>query len=219
MLCFYYPINLHVKNGNVDEEYMELLTTYYDCMLSKFKDNAKEAADLRLGFQEILEEGFEYSEDARFQKPTDEDGIEQFYTATANDHVVYDLDGYILYARQRMIQCSGCWKTLETSKDKLPEGFFATALVDLRDRGGLRWATPDFYLTIIPLLKKTLDDHLESAEGYVQFNSTPKQVYYVPQRSNFSFINDSDEKVGFHYYNYILNSQLIFCTGLTTRSV
>ncbi len=94
MLCIYYSINFHVKNGNVDEEYMELLTTCHGCMLSKFKDNVKEAADLRLGFQEILEKGFEYNRCSFKKKPTtNENGTEQFYTATANDHVVYDLAG------------------------------------------------------------------------------------------------------------------------------
>lgn len=39
MLCIYYPVNFHVKNGNVDEDYMRLLTSYHDCMLSKFKEN------------------------------------------------------------------------------------------------------------------------------------------------------------------------------------
>jgi hypothetical protein len=70
MLCIYYPVNFHVKNGNVDEEYMRPLTSYHDCMLSKFKENVKEAADLRLGFQEILQEGFQYLEKFPHGQPT-----------------------------------------------------------------------------------------------------------------------------------------------------
>ena len=62
MLCIYYPINFHAKKGNVDEEYMNLLTSYHDCMLAKFKENVKEAVNLKLGFQEILEEGLQYGE-------------------------------------------------------------------------------------------------------------------------------------------------------------
>ena len=123
MLCIYYPINFHVKNANVDEERMQLLTSYRDCMLAKFKENVTEANDLRLGLQEILEDGLAYGDDnISYRIPSFyEDGSEQY--DTANDHIVYDLAGYLLHARQHMIQCSECWKTLSTSKENLPGDF------------------------------------------------------------------------------------------------
>ncbi len=60
-------------------------------MLAKFKENIKEAADLRMGFQEMLEEGFKYGDESvAFHIPTiNENGIEEF--DAVNDHVVYDL--------------------------------------------------------------------------------------------------------------------------------
>ncbi len=66
-----------------------------------------------------------------------------------------------------MIQCAECWKALATSKDKLLERFFATVLVDLRDRGGFRWVTPDFCLKI-SAVEKIVDGHFDKAEGYVK---------------------------------------------------
>lgn len=142
MLCIYYPVNFHVKNGNVDEDYMRLLTSYHDCMLSKFKENVKEAADLRLGFQEILQEGFQYLEKFPLGQPKANSEFSEEYD-TANDHIVYDLSGYILYARSKMIKCHECWKTLETTKDKLPGDFLASGFLDVKDRGRLKWATPN----------------------------------------------------------------------------
>ena len=167
MLCIYYPVNFHVKNGNVDEDYMSLLTSYHDCMLSKFKENVKEAADLRLGFQEILPEGFQYLEKFPFGQPTANSEFSEEYD-TANDHIVYDLSGYILYARSKMIKCHDCWKTLETTKDKLPGDFLASGFLDVKDRGRLKWATPNLYYTI-SAVELILDEHFKTAnKGYLR---------------------------------------------------
>lgn len=166
MLCIYYPVNFHVKNGNVDEDYMSLLTSYHDCMLSKFKENVKEAADLRHGFQEILQEGFQYLEKFPFGQPTANSEFSEEYD-TANDHIVYDLSGYILYARSKMIKCHDCWKTLETTKDKLPGDFLASGFLDVKDRGRLKWATPNLYYTI-SAVELILDEHFKTAKGYLK---------------------------------------------------
>ena len=61
---------------------------------------------------------------------------------------MYDLASYLLHARKRLLNCSECLETLETTKDTLPGDFLENALVDLRDRGGLKWATPNLYFTI-----------------------------------------------------------------------
>jgi hypothetical protein len=170
MLCIYYPINFHAKKGNVDEEYMNLLTSYHDCMLAKFKENVEESANLKPGFQEILEEGLQYSENTSgyswYQKSkVNDEGHEEF--DTTNDHIVYDLASYLLHARKRLLNCSECLETLETTKDKLPGDFLENALVDLRDRGGLKWATPNLYFTISGV-EEILDQHFKTAEGYIK---------------------------------------------------
>lgn len=167
MLCTYYPVNFHVKNGNVDEEYMQLLTNYHDCMLAKFKDNVKEGANLRLGFQEILEEEFEYAEQNSCYRIStiNEHGFELF--DTANDPIVYDLAVYILHARQKMIQWTECWETLATTKDELPGDFLENSLSDLRDRGGFRCVTSKFFFTLSAVVN-VLDDHFKLAKGYVK---------------------------------------------------
>jgi hypothetical protein len=65
------------------------------CQNSK---KTSEAAVLRLGFQEILQEGFQYLENFPLGQPTANSEFSEEYD-TANDHIVYDLSGYILYAR------------------------------------------------------------------------------------------------------------------------
>lgn len=146
---------------------MELLTSYRDFMIAKFKENVKEANDFRLGLQEILEDGLAHGDEKIcYRIPTFyEDGIEQF--DTTNDHIVNDLAGYILHARQRMIQCKDCWKTLATSKENLPGDFLENAYTDFKDRGCLKWATPNFYYTI-SAVEKILDDQFKKTESYVK---------------------------------------------------
>lgn len=92
MLCIYYPINFQIKNGNVDEENMRLLTSYKDCMLNKFRANVKEAENLRLGFQEILEDCLQYSDNANDWNPEQEDDSCTEFDTT-NEHIIYDLCG------------------------------------------------------------------------------------------------------------------------------
>ena len=125
---------------------------------------------MKLGFQEILEEGLQYGENTseyswyRKSKVNDE-GRDEF--DTTNDHIVYDLASYFLHARKRLLNCSKCLETLETTKDKLPGDFLENALVDLRDRGGLKWATPNLYFTI-SAVEEILDQHFKTAEGYIK---------------------------------------------------
>lgn len=145
---------------------MKLLTTYHDCMLAKFKENVQEAANLRQGFQEILEEGLQYGENACYRQSNfNDEGQEEF--DTTNDHIVYDLASYLLHARSRILNCNACLETLETTKDKLPGDFLENALVDLRDRGGLKWATPNLFYTI-SAVEGILDQHFHKAEGYIK---------------------------------------------------
>ena len=71
MLCIYYPINCHIKNGNVvDEESMRLLTSFKGGMFENFKMNVMEAADHRQEMREILKYGIKYfdvSSDTSFE--------------------------------------------------------------------------------------------------------------------------------------------------------
>lgn len=46
------------------------------------------------------------------------------------------------------------------SKENLPGDFLENALTDLKDRGSLMWATPNFYF-IISAVEQILDEHFE----------------------------------------------------------
>ena len=145
---------------------MRLLTSYLDCMLSKFKETVKEAADLRLAFQEIIQEGFQYLEKFPHGQPTTNSEFTKEYD-TANGHTVYDLSEYILYARSTMIKCNDCSKTLETTEKKLPGDFLESAFVDVKDRGCLKWATPNLYYTLLAV-ELILGEHFKTAKVYLK---------------------------------------------------
>lgn len=87
--------------------------------------------------------------------------------ATANNSIIYDFCGILLHARQGMIKCNDCWKTLQTTKDKVPKKFMNSGLVAIRDRGGLKWGTEMLFQTI-KAVEQILDEHFESGDGYVR---------------------------------------------------
>lgn len=156
-----------MKKGNVDEEeYIRLLTTYEECMIAKFKENTKEPAKLRLGFKEILEDGLQYEEQIQNLETTPDD-VYDFEDGNVKDHIVYNLCGYLLHARGKMVKCQECRDTIKTTKEKLPEKFLNHALVNIRNRGGLKWITPELFHTI--LAEETiLDEHFNNKSAYLK---------------------------------------------------
>lgn len=166
MLCIYYPINYQIKNGNVDNDNdMTLLTSYKECMLQKFKQNTEEAKNLKLEMMEILEENFTYTNDEE-DAVLKENEVTEEQNSTSH-HITYDLCGFLLHARQSMITCKDCWKSLQVKKEDLPKEFVNDVLVRQRDCGGLKWASPNLFTTI-KTVEKILDEHFETPLGYVR---------------------------------------------------
>jgi len=167
MLCIYYPISDVINKGNIsNEERMELLESYSKCMNSNFKDLTKEAKDRRKDLQDILLNNLTF-------KSLDASSSLIEAGQTVCDKIVYDLCGYLLYARCSLIykmtnNCEACLSSLVTKKQLLPETFYAGELVAVRERyGGLKYCTPNMF-TLFTYVEKCLQEHLDSDQAYVR---------------------------------------------------
>jgi hypothetical protein len=106
MLCVYYPTKVAIKNANVDqEERMELLSSYKDCMANRFKKNQQAIDKFKTQLKDSLMNGICYASLDSVDLPAD--------TRTA--HIVYYLCGYVLHSCRKIITCDECKSTLETT--------------------------------------------------------------------------------------------------------
>ncbi|KZR96888.1 Uncharacterized protein APZ42_008527, partial [Daphnia magna] len=60
-------------------------------------------------------------------------------------HTVYNLCGYLLHARSHLLTCDVCRVTLETEEELLREDFYYHTLTSLKNKGGLKFCTPDMF--------------------------------------------------------------------------
>lgn len=108
MLCVYYPTKTTLSCTNLEDQPMSLLTSYKDSMLHRFKKDQKETKQKKEAQQDRLAKGIQilYS------------NVNNIGTYNAYiDDVVYDLAGYLLYARCKMVGlCSECWRNLESDE-------------------------------------------------------------------------------------------------------
>lgn len=125
MISVYYPTREITRNrANVDQlEQIKLLTTYKENMLDRFKADEKETKKRRDGFTIKLAKGIQF---------LDYDAQNESYDKYL-EHVVYDLSGYMLHTRRKLIgKCDGCWKSLLTSDQLKPDSFYGDKLVVLK---------------------------------------------------------------------------------------
>ena len=170
MLCIYYPLSDVVKRGNITpEERMTLLESYSHCMKHNFKEITKEAADRRKDLQDILLKNLCFKSESENNSSTSAiNGCE-----TSTDNIVYDLCGYLLYARSNMIakltdSCKNCTAKLETKRDLLPKDFYAGKLVEIRERyGGLKYCTTIMF-EAFKEIEKQIQRHLQSENAYLR---------------------------------------------------
>ena len=161
MLSVYYPTREITRNrANVDKsEQMKLLTTYKENMLNRFKADEKETKRRRDGLKSKLAKGITFLDyDAQNEKSYDK------YL----EHVVYDLAGYMLHARRKLIgNCDGCWKSLLTNDQLKPDSFYGDKLVVLKSKGGLKSPTKNMFAVILEV-EKILIKHFASADAYIR---------------------------------------------------
>lgn len=126
-----------LKSANVEDDRMTLLTCYKDCMLNKFKANQKEAKTRKDELKDRLAKGLSI-----INGEVHKIGAYNTYI----DHVVYDLSGYLIHARRKRIEnCKECMDTLITKEDIPNDSEYPDNLVILRDKGGLKKVTQNFF--------------------------------------------------------------------------
>ncbi len=140
MLSVYYPTKVCLRNGNVTlQERMHLLTTYKGNMIRGLKDNVKAAHQLREDLKDKLMRGLCY--DAVLKNLGADVSLES--------QIVFDLCGYLLYTRKRLLKCEKCRETLQAEENRAPLDYAAADLVSLRSRGGLRFVTPEMHQSFV----------------------------------------------------------------------
>ena len=140
MLSVYYPTRVQLRNGNVNlAERMKLLTSYKNCMIKGLKDNKKAAQQLREDLKDKLMKGLCYN--AVLQNLGEYVSLE--------DQIVYDLCGYLIHTRKRLLKCEMCKCTLQAENNRLNLDYAAAELVSLRTRGGLRFVTPEMHQNFV----------------------------------------------------------------------
>ena len=167
MLCIYYPLSDAVNKGNISDcERMILLESYSKCMRFNFKEISKEAAARRKHLQDILFNNLCYKSSCVLPSI-----FREF------DHIVYDLCGYLLHARAKLIgkltnNCQNCQISLETKKELLPKDFYAGKLVEIRERfGGLKYCTPQMF-SLFSEVEKAIQEHFHTEDAYVRDSFT-----------------------------------------------
>jgi len=58
---------------------------------------------------------------------------------------VYQICGYLLYTRRRLLNCKECLPTLQTTEELLPEDFYHHCLTNIKTQGGLKYCTPQMF--------------------------------------------------------------------------
>lgn len=110
-------------------------------MLNKFKANQKEAKTRKDELKDRLAKGLSIINGEVYKI-----GAYDTYI----DHVVYDLSGYLIHARRKRLEkCKECMDTLITKEDIPSDSVYPDNLVILRDKGGLKKVTQNFFFNFL----------------------------------------------------------------------
>ena len=121
---------------------MRLLTSYKDVMRSSFKEYEDSIKTFKFALKDGLAKSISYTSEAQITSAL----IECPYD-TQLDHIVYDLSGYMVHCRKQVIgNCKECWQTLITEEALLPDNCYADSLTVLKDKGGLKKSTVNWFL-------------------------------------------------------------------------
>jgi hypothetical protein len=58
---------------------------------------------------------------------------------------VYEICGYLLYTRRRLLKCKECLSTLQTTEELLPADFYHHCLTDIKTKGGFKYCKPPMF--------------------------------------------------------------------------
>ena len=128
-------------------------------MLDRFKSDQKETKKRRDKLKSKLAKGIQFLD-------YDASNLQSYDKYL--EHVVYDLAGYMLHARRKLIgKCDDCWKSLLTNDQLKPDSFYADKLVVLKNKGGLKIPTKNMF-TVILEVEKILIKHFASDDAYIR---------------------------------------------------
>jgi len=154
--------------------------------MKNFREHTKAAADKRKDLQDILLNGLCFRDD--YDKETELD--------KSSVHIVNDLCGFLLHARQSLIDkitnsCATCMATLRTERNLRPPEFYGGALVAIRERyGGLKYCTEEM-ASVFSAVESILQTHFKSASCYISnsFEKVSDSIYYLTNFFIFSSLN------------------------------
>ncbi|XP_045024772.1 uncharacterized protein LOC123469662 isoform X3 [Daphnia magna] len=153
MMSLYTPAKILLRNANVEnDDHIRVLVDFKECLIKKFRDNAKAAADLRVAMKDDLMEelGKRYVNELPLSK---EDRIGNF--------LIYDVAGYMVKTRENLFECEACRQTVITKEADLPSDFDADAYTRARTKGGLVFVTLSMYQTLCAI-EKVVSNHFKS---------------------------------------------------------
>lgn len=158
----YVPIRNALRiEGNVDDvERMRVLTTYKNCMIKSFRDDAQEAARMRDNLKDQLLNGLISANETHKSAGKDDLDLVQ-------SNATYNLCGYLIHTRAKDIDCDDCMSTLSTQENELPSDFYAAFVTSLKSKGFLKFASLGMYYTFAKV-ERILQDHFKSEGAYMR---------------------------------------------------
>ncbi len=161
MLSVYSPVKTILRvNGNIDnEERMTMLTTYKNCMVKSFKENAEGAAAMRNNLKDELLKGLVYSTECHRKSESSLDLVQS--------NAVYYLCGYLLHSRAPQINCQSCIDSLSSPENELPSDFYASYMTSLKTKGGLLFASLGMFHTFAKV-ERMVQDHFKGGDAYIR---------------------------------------------------
>ena len=162
MLSLYVPIRnaLRIDGNFDDEERMQILTSYKDCLLASFRENVREAATVRENFKDALLKGI-----ISASKTQRDSSAEDLDLVQAN--ATYYLSGYIVHTRSSQIPCPSCKSSLLIEENELPNDFYASFITSMKSLGYLRFASLGLYY-VFAKVERLLQLHFQSDAAFLR---------------------------------------------------
>ena len=89
--------------------------------------------------------------------------MQRQFRESPNAELIYDLCGYLLHTRKSVLNCEACKKGMVTKLEELPESFLSANYTASRSRGGLKYATENFF-KVFQLVEQILSNQFEKKE-------------------------------------------------------
>ncbi len=116
---------------------MEMLTSYTDWLVKRFKENGKFNKSLKDYMKDILLTNMKVDQEGNSDFDVD--------VSAKYQNVVYQISGYLIH---RFVKngkhCKECHGTMEVKLDDLPHDFTAHFLTKTKSKGKLRYSSPSF---------------------------------------------------------------------------